>query len=112
MSEATSHFKQRALLVLGVLIYIACFQWMYINWVNPTFAYFGFEYSPPGTTYLALGWVLSVLPGLWMPLAVTQPSQLAYWVLYATVFIPCMFVPLYAGFSEQSKIVWLMLTLF
>src|SRR6266699_1735786 len=85
---------------------------MYINWVNPTFAYFGFDYNPPGRAYLALAWVLSVLPSLWMPLAIARPSQLAYWVLYSTVFIPCMFVPLYAGLSEPSKVAWLMLTLF
>lgn len=112
MSSLTSASKQRALLVLGVLLYIACFQWMYINWVNPTFAYYGFEYSPPGTAFLALGWVLSVLPSLWMPIAFKRPSQLAYWVLYSTVFIPCMFVPLYAGLCEPSRIAWLMLALF
>ncbi len=112
MIDSTSTFKHRVLLVLGVVIYVACLQWMYINWVNPTFAYFGFDYNPPGRAYLALAWVLSVLPSLWMPLAIARPSQLAYWVLYSTVFIPCMFVPLYAGLSEPSKVAWLMLTLF
>src|SRR6266581_2907834 len=105
-------YKQRVLLVFGIITYIACFQWMYIHWLYPTFGYYGFDYNPPGTAYLALAWVLGLLPSLWMPLVIVRPSQLAYWVLYSIVFIPCMFVPLYAGLSQPSQVARLMLTLF
>ena len=104
--------KPRTLLILGIGTYVACFQWMYINWLNPDFGYYGFDLNTPAIGYLVLAWVLSVLPTLWMPLVLTRPSQLIYWVLYSIVYIPCMFVPLYAGLSKPSEIAWLMLTLF
>jgi hypothetical protein len=105
-------FLQRALLVVCILAYVKCFQWMYVDYLFPTWGYFGFDYDPPGTGYLALAWVLSVAPSLWMPMKLTRPSQLAYWVLYITVIIPSMFVPMYAGMNPVTGIAILMLTLF
>ena len=104
--------KWRLLLVLGVLGYVWCFQWMYIHWLYPVFGYYGFDYNPPGLAYAALAWILSILPALWMPLAITRPSQLIYWVLYSTALIPSMFVPLYAAMNSPGEIAVLMLTLF
>src|SRR5580700_8245680 len=103
---------QRASLVVFILAYVKCFQWMYVDYLYPTWGYFGFAYDPPGTGYLALAWVLSVAPSLWMPMRLTRPSQLAYWVLYITVIIPSMFVPMYAGMNPVTGIAILMLTLF
>jgi len=85
---------------------------MYIHWLYPVFGYYGFDFNPPAPGYLALAWILSVLPSSWMPLVLTRPSQLIYWVLYTTAFIPSMFVPLYAGMNKSSEIAVLMLTLF
>jgi hypothetical protein len=104
--------KQRILLVLGIVTYLACFQWMYIHWLYPLFGYYGFDFNPPAPEYVALAWILSVLPSLWMPLVLARPSQLIYWVLYSTAFIPSMFVPLYAGMNKPSEVAGLMLTLF
>src|SRR2546428_36363 len=70
---------------------------MYENYLYPTWAYFRFHYNPPPTSCIMLAWILSVTPSLRMPMRLTRPSQLAYWVLYITVFIPSMFLPLYAG---------------
>src|SRR5712692_2619840 len=47
-----------------------------------------------------------------MPIRLTRPSQLAYWVVYITVFIPSMFVPLYAGLDAPGEITLLMVTLY
>jgi hypothetical protein len=47
-----------------------------------------------------------------MPVELTRPSQLAYWVLYITVFIPSMFVPLYDGLDTPAEIGLLMATLY
>ena len=99
-------------LVLGILVYVACFEWMYVNYLYPTWDYLGFDYNPPARSYLVLAWILSVLPVLWMPIKLTRPSQLAYWVLYITVIIPSMFVPLFAGFDRPAEIRTLILTLF
>jgi hypothetical protein len=105
-------YRQRMLLVAGVIAYVALFQWMYENYLYPTWDYFGFHYEPPPWPYLALAWVLSVAPSLWMPMKLMRPSQLAYWVLYITVFIPSMFVPLYAGLDAPREISLLMVTLY
>lgn len=104
--------SRRLLLVAGVFGYIACFQWIYVNYLYPFWGYFGFDYNPPGTSYSVLAWLLSLIPGLWMPLKLSRPSQFAYWVLYIAVFIPSMFVPLCAGWNRPTEILPLMLVLF
>src|SRR5438445_5093278 len=88
MSEAKSSRRQRILLICGIAAYIACFQWMYVNYLYPTWESFGFDYNPPTTKYMVLAWILSLLPSLWMPIKLTRPSQLAYWVLYLVTIIP------------------------
>ncbi len=101
----------RLWVVLGVLAYVGCFQWMYINYLFPEFAYYGYDYNPPGSGYVALAWILSCLPSLWMPLELVRPSMLVYWVLYLAVLIPSMFVPLYANFNppgEISGVMWML----
>lgn len=105
-------FKSRTLLILGILAFIACYQWVYIKWVNPNFGYLGYDYNPPSAGYLLLGWVLSALPSLWMPLSIDRPSKLIYWVLYLTVFIPSILIALFAGNSPPAEVAELMLTLF
>lgn len=105
-------YLQRLLLLAGICAYAATFQWMYENYLNPMWDYAGFHFNPPATGYLALARILSVLPALWMPMRLTRPSQLAYWVLYITVFIPSMFVPFYVSLDGPGETSLLMLTLF
>lgn len=112
MAKPTSPGRQRLLLVCGVVAYVACFQWMYINYLYPNWAYSGFDYYRPASHYLVLGWILSLLPSLWMPIHLTRPSQLAYWVLYITVIIPSMFVPLYVGIDPPAEVSLLMIVFF
>jgi hypothetical protein len=104
--------KNRIWLVLGIVAYVAAFQWMYATWLSPTFGYWGFAYEQVPGQYLAIAWVLSVLPALWLPVVLTRPSQMICWVLFLTVFIPSMFVPLFAGLQDVQKVANLMLTLF
>jgi hypothetical protein len=105
-------FRQRLMLVLGILAFVALFQWGYINWLSQVFGYFGFDYYSPPAKYVVLAWIFSASPSLWMPLTITRPSQLAYWVLYLTVFIPSMFIPLFVKLNAPLDIAKLMLTLF
>jgi hypothetical protein len=109
---AQASFRQRLLLVFGVLCYVALFQWMYEYYLYPTWDYFGFHYEPPPWPYLALAWTLSVAPSLWMPMKLERPSQLAYWVLFMAVFVPSIFVPLYVGLDTPQEVSMLMLALF
>ena len=105
-------WKQRAWLVLGIVTFAGGFQQVYLKWLYPVFGYYGFANSDPKVVYLWLAWGLSVVPALWMPIKLTRPSQLIYWVLYLTVFIPSMFVPLYVGLQDVTEVVGLMVTLF
>src|SRR5437899_522398 len=105
-------FQQRKLLVFGIAGYVALFQWMYEYYLYPMWDYFGFHYYPPPAIYVVLAWILTVTPSLWMPMKLTRPSQLAYWVLYVTVFIPSMFVPFYVGLNSPGEISRLVLALF
>ena len=112
LNDGKKQLRQRVLLILAIAGYIAFFDWMYVHNLYPTYAYLGFDYNLPGTQYLVLAWTLSLLPSLWMPLSISRPSQLAYWVLYITVIIPSMFVPLYAAMNPPAEVSLLMLTLF
>src|SRR5271166_4786835 len=96
----------------AMALYIECFQWVYAQYLFPTFGYLGFQFYPPSSGYLALAWALSLMPALWIPVELTRPSQLAYWVLYISVFIPSMFVPLYAEMEPAPEIAVLMLVFF
>jgi hypothetical protein len=107
-----SGWKRRAWLVLGIVTFVGSFQQVYLKWLYPVFGYYGFENSNPMIGYLCLAWGFSVGPALWMPIKLTRPSQLIYWVLYLTVFIPSMFVPLYAGLQDAPEVASLMLVLF
>lgn len=105
-------FTARAPVVLTIGLYIALFQWVYVQYLFPTFDYLGFGFNAPSPRYLLFGWVLALAPCLWMPLRLARPSQLAYWVLYISVFIPSMFVPLYAEMEPDREIAVLMLVFF
>src|SRR5882724_8333964 len=107
-----SGWKRRAWLVLGIVTFVGSFQQVYLKWLYPVFGYYGFEHSHPKMGYLLLAWGLSIGPAWWMPIKLTRPSQLIYWVLYLTVFIPSMFVPLYAGLQNAPEVASLMFFLF
>ena len=110
--SATPAFRQRVLLVAGITLFFLLFRWAYINWLFPIFAYYGFDYNVPPAKYLALACICSVLPSLWMPMEVNRPSHLTYWLLYLTVFIPSMIVPLFVRLSEPPDVARLILVLF
>ena len=108
---ARASLRQRGFVILGILAFIALYQWAYVHWLSPAFAYYGFEYYPVPGRYLALAWACSVLPAVWMPLRIARPSQLAYWVLYLTVFIPSMYIPFFVQLNERADVAWLVVTL-
>jgi len=112
LSEPPNRSRQRILLVAGIVAYVACSQWMYVNYLYPNWAYFGFDYNAPTAKYLVLAWTLSLLPSLWMPIELARPSQLAYWVLYIVTYIPSMFIPLYININPPSEISFVMIVFF
>lgn len=111
-SSKSSAMTERLLVIFGISLFVACYHWAYVSWLQPVFAYFGFQNVDPPMKYLALASVLSVLPSLWMPIRISRPSHFAYWFLYLTVLIPSTIVPVYMGLDDVSRVVPLILALF
>jgi len=107
------HFsRDRNLLILAVVIFVTLYQWVYISWLSPVWGYMGFAYNTPSIGCLSLGCALAVFPSLWMPLVVVRPSQLIYWLIFITVYIPSLFVPMFAALVPVWEVVQLMCALF
>jgi len=104
--------RPRIFLVTGILVFVGLFQLIYVTWLYPTFGYYGFDNADPSKKSLLIVWILSIIPVFWMPIRLTRPSQLIYWVLYLVVYVPSMFVPLYAGLESDSDVLRVMFTLF
>jgi hypothetical protein len=94
----------RLFLLLGVAAFVAAFNWAYVSWLSPIYGAEGFLFNEPRLSYLMQAVVFSVAPSLWMPIVLTKPSQIIYWILYLTAFIPSMFVPLYTAFQPDYEV--------
>jgi hypothetical protein len=102
----------RLLLLLGVATFVAAFNLAYFWWLYPVYGAEGFVYNEPPLVYLIPAIGFSLAPSLWMPIALTRPSQIIYWVLYLTAFIPSMFVPLYTAFQPYYEVAKVMTAMF
>lgn len=100
--------RNRAFLVVGILLYITLYNYLYIHWLAPTFSYAGMTYTPPATSMLVAAWILAVLPTFWMPVRLTRTSQIPYWFIYLLVYVPSMFSPLYMALESNDQLALLM----
>ena len=98
------HFRVRLLTLVGVAAYAWFFKQLYIEWLEPWFAYFGFTYLEPNLTTRMLQWVLALVPLVWMPMGVRRPSVLIYWILYLVVYVPSIFVPAFLALRPTWEI--------
>lgn len=98
-------------MILAVAAYCWTYVWIYVNWVQNNWGYFGFHYHPPRPGILALGWLAALLPAIWMPLALRRPSHFAYWIIYLVVYIPSLFTPIFIALSPPAEITTFLLTL-
>lgn len=101
----------RICLLGGLVVYVGLYNWLYKNWLAPTFDYMGLSYHAPSALMMALGWFLALLPGLWMPLGLSRPSQIPIWFIYLMVYIPSMFNPTYMALQPQHELIGLMCAL-
>jgi hypothetical protein len=89
------NLKDRLFLLCSVILFILLFNYVYIKIVTKTWAYFGFTYNQPPILSIILAALLGLLPIIWMPIRLTRPSQVLYWLLYAIVYVPSLFIPHY-----------------
>lgn len=85
----------RAILFVLALLYVAFFNYVYITIVSERWAYAGLVYNPTAMGTVLMATVFALVPIAWMPIRLTRPSQVLYWLLYAVVYLPSMFVPHY-----------------
>lgn len=81
-----------------VVLYPLVLLWALRDGVSPLYSYMGFGYDsrlPLGVGIV--GYVLAVLPGIFLPIRSIRPGTLAIWLLYFLVFVPSMIVPPYAS---------------
>ena len=103
---------RRCCLILGVALFLGLYNWLYINWLAPTFGYLGMSYHEPAPHLLEMAWVLALLPSLWLPLELKRTSQVPFWVIYIMVYIPSMFGPMYMALQSRHDITVLMFCMF
>lgn len=84
---------ERPLLVLLSAVFVASLQFAYANMDSQLFGFLGLHWKSLTPFWTAVGFTMAVLPSLWMPVRLTRPSQVAYWILYLTVIVPVMWVP-------------------
>lgn len=96
---------------ISVLLYCAAFHYSYVNWISPVWAYAGLAYRTPSPALLALSYSLAALLCVVSPLKLRRSSQAIYWVLYFTVYIPGLFVPLFLQLDPVLALFLLQLSL-
>lgn len=94
-----------------IFFYCAAFNWSYVKWVSPTWSYLGLIYKTPDTALLILGYALASGLCLFSPIRIRRTSQVIYWILYFTILIPALFVPLYLQLDDSLTLLLMQLGL-
>jgi hypothetical protein len=96
---------------ISVLLFCAAFNWSYAEWLSPVWGYLGLTYRSPDPTLVMLGYVLALALYVFSPRRIRRPSQVIYWLLYFTVFIPGLFAPLFMQLDQKLTLMLLQLSL-
>ena len=99
--RADGFLPPRISMLLICAAYVAAFVLVYKWVIVPVWGYEGFRYNTT-PAHAVTAWVLAVLPSLWMPIKLTRPSQVVYWLLYILVLVPVCLVPIYS-LDDQSR---------
>src|SRR5579864_2414044 len=101
----------RASLPVAILLFCAGFNFAYVNWVSPTWSYWGLTYKSPNLSLVFLGYALALLICVISPRKIERPSHVIYWFCYFAVLIPGLFVPLYMQLENGFDLLLLQLSL-
>lgn len=96
----------RTSIVLLSILYVAAFIVVYTRLIVPAWGYEGFR-ALASPASVALGALLAGLPSLWMPIRVTRPSALVYWLLYLLVVVPACLVPIFVLVKPSNHPLWM-----
>ncbi|MDB4917573.1 MAG: hypothetical protein JWM95_5217 [Gemmatimonadetes bacterium] len=103
----------RLLVVAAVICYVIAFNLTYRDFVSPIFQFWGLGYRPIPAPYFWTTCLLCVLPSTWMPVSLTRPSLLLFYLQYFLIFVPAAFVTFhsirpYVHPDNAMSIVWMM----
>lgn len=111
LSFSRDTLAQRFGIMTGVAIYVALLVFIYSSHISPQFSYLGYVLQPVSLGYLFIAYSTAWLPSLWMPVQLTHPSQVVYWLLYIVVFIPSSLMPLLSLDRSMIEILLLLAVL-
>jgi hypothetical protein len=94
-----------------ILLFCAGFNYSYVYWVSPTWSYMGVTYKSPDMALVVVAYLLASVVCALSPLRIRRPSQIIYWFLFFTVYIPGLFVPLYLQLDNGFTLLLLQLSL-
>ncbi len=101
-------------LSLPIVLFVYCgfFHWSYAHWVSHIWGLEeGLTYQAPDAFLVILAYFFSVSLCLVSPFVIRRPSQIFYWFLYLTVYIPSLFVPLFVRLENTETLVLMQLSI-
>ena len=96
---------------VSVLLYCAAFHYSYANWMSKAWGYMGLTYKSPDLALLAISYILAATMCAVSPTKLRRPSHAIYWVLFFTVYIPGLLVPLFLQLDNGMALFGLQLSL-
>lgn len=97
-------FAGRFTFLLLVVLFVVAFRTLYIEDISPVYSYAGMTYTKPSLIADACGWLLALVPGLFLRLRLRQPSDFILWLLYICVYIPAVFVSLFLTLRSEAEV--------
>ncbi|MCK6258820.1 hypothetical protein LCY76_19820 [Fictibacillus sp. KIGAM418] len=94
------------------LLYGVVLQLIYSHVISVNFSYMGYVYLPVSMTQLLFAYTFAVVPALWMPVKITRPSQVVYWLLFVMVYVPAILVTVHTLPLPLEQILWFHASLF
>jgi hypothetical protein len=101
----------RVSMPVTVFLFCAGFNYSYVNWVSPVWSYMGLTYKSPDMALIVLGYLLASVVCAFSPLRISRPSQVIYWFLFFTGYVPGLFVPLYLQLDNGLTLLFIQLSL-
>ena len=77
----------------------------------PTWSYLGLTYKPRSFPFLLGTVIFCILPAIWVPLFITRPTMIVYWILYLMTYIPMVIGISLAGYFTLEQVYFFNFTL-
>ena len=96
--------RPRPLLVIGAIGYVVALQWVYVDWVEPLYAYSGLVNSGVAWPSLVVVSMIAAAPASWLPIELERPSDALLWPLYLFGYVPAATIPIYLLGPDLSAV--------